>query len=321
MVGAAADHHAVDPCAEQGRHLLDGSHPSVQGEFEPRVLGDQSVDPVVAQRRDRAVLRRVEPEDGLARVHDELGHAGGGHGLDELRQLLPRVASVHAEPTLDGDRGRRRRRRWGLARGRRGRRRHVVRLARLACRVLHRLPDGDAARGDALGLEHEPHAVAVARAALGRGWAATVQVDLVVPERGAEPRRARQVGRLGAAQLQHDRMLLLREPEERGERARRVDVLRVLGLRTTIVQDRSAEEEARVGAWSGHTAVHCVCTVACAHLSHVISDQTTGKGDTQRIIMRKCRSDTSIIGATCSFAFAMAGILSAVARRRHACVP
>ena len=67
------------------------------------------------------------------------------------------------------------------------------------------LADGGHAVGDQVRLAHQAGAEASRLDPVG--WAADVEIDLVIAERFADPRGLGQLGRIGAAQLQGDRML------------------------------------------------------------------------------------------------------------------
>jgi hypothetical protein len=67
-----------------------------------------------------------------------------------------------------------------------------------------RFLDGGHAVGDQFGLAHQTGAEPARLHPVGR--AADVQIDLVIAEGLADPRRLGQLGRVGPAQLQGDRM-------------------------------------------------------------------------------------------------------------------
>ena len=148
----------------------------------------QAVDARVIERRHVAVLlRRQALEPGLARVHDERIGAGRDGCVGELVERRLRVLLVDADAALDRDRHR--------------------------DRGFHRRD----AVGDERRLAHQAGAEAAVLHPVGR--AADVEVDLVIAEIRADARRSGEVARIGAAELQRDRMLRRLEAEQ--ARARR----------------------------------------------------------------------------------------------------
>ena len=79
-------------------------------------------------------------------------------------------------------------------------------------RDLHRALHGGDAVGDQRRRLHQAGAERARLHAVGR--AADIEVDLVIAERLADPRRLGELGRIGAAELQRDRMLLGVEAEQ-----------------------------------------------------------------------------------------------------------
>jgi len=118
-------------------------------------------------------------------MHDERVAAGATYLVDERRQTRVVVLLVHADAALHRHRNPERR-------------------------------DRGAHRGNAVthqhGFAHQARAEATGLHAIGR--AAAVEIDRVVTALRADPRRLRQEVRLGAAELQHDRMLGRIEPEQ-----------------------------------------------------------------------------------------------------------
>ena len=137
--------------------------------FEP-------IDAIVIERRNFAVfLRRQTFEPGLAGVHDQ--RVGSG-ALDVLRENLQRrfrILLVDADAAFDRDRN---------SHGR-----------------LHRRD----AIADQRRLRHQAGAEAAVLHAVGR--AAGIEIDFVEAEIGADPRAGRERARIGAAELQGERML------------------------------------------------------------------------------------------------------------------
>ena len=139
----------------------------------------EPVHALVVERRHLAVLlRRQALQPGLARVHDEYLATRGLHLLDERGEPGVLVLVVDADAAFHRDR-------------------HAERRHRLA----HR---GDAVAHQR-GLAHQAGAEAARLHAIRR--AADVEVDLVVAEIRADPRRLRELARFRSAELQRHRML------------------------------------------------------------------------------------------------------------------
>ena len=208
LVGLAADHHAVDLASLRER-LVERADAAVHDHLELRKVGLHAMDHLVAKGRDLAVLLRAEArEPGLARVQDQSAAARGRDRLHEgAKEIVRIVAIVDPDPGLDRDR-------------------HVDRGA-------HR-PD---ARRDEIGLGHQAGAEAGVLHPI-RG-AADVQVDLVVAPRRAELGRAREIVRIGAAQLQRHRVLGRIEAQE----PRRIAVQDGPGRDHLGVQERAPRDQ------------------------------------------------------------------------------
>lgn len=78
---------------------------TIDRELQVWEIALQGGDPVVAQRRHRAVLRRAEAvQQALARVHDEVAHGRTcGHHIHEAVQRWVVIHIVNAEAALDSD--------------------------------------------------------------------------------------------------------------------------------------------------------------------------------------------------------------------------
>ena len=129
----------------------------------------------VVQRRNVPVLFGAQPfEPRLARMDGEGGHAGLDAEVHQGEEAILRVLIVHADAALHRDRHA-----HGLAH-----RRHAL--------------------GHKLGLAHQAGAEAAALHPVGR--TADIEVDLVVAEILADPRRLGQLTRVRPAKLQRHRM-------------------------------------------------------------------------------------------------------------------
>ena len=175
VVRRAADHHAI-AVLEVLMHLRGRGDAAVDRHRQFRSFALEPVGPVVAQRRDLAVLlRRQALQPGLARVHEEHVAAGGRHGIDEGEEEVVILLLVHAQTALHGDRD----------------------------------VDGIDHRRHALchqrGLLHQAGTETPRLHAVGR--AANVEIHLVVAPVLGDTRRVRQVCRLAAAQLHGDGVL------------------------------------------------------------------------------------------------------------------
>ena len=134
------------------------------------------IDEGVVERRDRPVVLRAQAlEPGFARMDDERRRARRLHRVGEGKQRLARLLLVDADAAFDGDRN--------VDRG--GHRRDAF--------------------GDQRRLAHQAGAEAAALHAVRR--AAAVQVDFVIAEIGADAGGLGEPRRVGAAELQRDRML------------------------------------------------------------------------------------------------------------------
>ncbi len=182
LVGSAAEHDAID-MFEMSLGLLDGLDAAVQHDLEIGARRFQAIDARIIERRNLAVLFGRQPlEPGLARMHDKRRATGGGDTIDEALKVGLLVLIIDADAALDGD-GRR------LARPHRG----------------------DAGR-DEFGLRHQAGAEAAFLNAIGR--TADVEIDFVVAEIRRDACRLGELARIGAAELQRDRVLFGREAEE-----------------------------------------------------------------------------------------------------------
>ena len=182
VIGGAAEHHAIDMAQVRGRRL-HGRDAAIDHHRQPRPLALEAVGPVVAQRRDFAVLlRRQALQPGIAGVHHHHRAAGGDHLVDEAGEGIVVVVLVHAEAALHRDRDG----------GCRGHRRHAV--------------------GHQRRLSHQAGAEAAHLHAIGR--AAAVEVDLGIAPLAGDARGLRQQRRLAATQLQGERLLGRVEAEQ-----------------------------------------------------------------------------------------------------------
>ena len=168
------EHGAVGVREMRGGFLERGDA-AVDDDLQRGPLRLQPVGPVVAQRRNLAVLlRRQALQPGVARMHDEHAAARCRDRVDEMQETIPIVVVVHAEPALH-------------------RHRHVAGRD-------HRR---DAVR-DERGFAHQAGAEAAGLHAVGRATA--IEVDLVEAAFGADARGLREQCRVAAPELQRDRM-------------------------------------------------------------------------------------------------------------------
>ena len=153
---------------------------------------------------------------------------------------------VDAEPALDRDRH--------------------VHVARLREGSAH----GRAARGDERGLKHEPRAVRDPRPAFPLRRATAVKVDLVVALGGAVHSGACKALRVGASELQHDRVLLGRKPDDRADGALPHVFLPLLALALTrvVVKDGSVPRHFRPEHRQRRDAPDEKAEVAVGHIDH-----------------------------------------------------
>ena len=143
----------------------------------------EAVNATVVERRDVAVLLwRQALEPRLAGVNPDGVGAGGGHRVGQRVERRLRILFVDADAAFDRD-------------GHTDRR-------------LHRGDDV----ADQRGRPHQAGAEGAGLHAVRR--TADIEVDLVVAEVGGDPRRLRQLRRLGAAELKRDRVLGIREADQ-----------------------------------------------------------------------------------------------------------
>ena len=193
MIGMTAIHR---PYQSRGRPAVLGPfrthryqpvrqvlQPPVQLEGAMRKILRQPVHYLIAQRRNLAVLLRVQPiQPGIARVHHKAAAAGRSHHVHEVMHELVVLTPVNADTVLD-------------------RHRHLH----------HRLHRRHAI-SHPLGLGHQAGAKGpLAHPVTG---AAAVQVDLVVAIGLPLTRGPRQQLRIIAAQLQHHALALLAPPQQ-----------------------------------------------------------------------------------------------------------
>ena len=134
-----------------------------------------AIDDIVVEGRDLAVLLRAQTlEPGLAGMNPDGVGAGVQHPGDEIRQHGFRVLLVNADAAFDRDRH--------------------------ARDLLHRRD----ARGHHIRRLHQTGAEGAGLNAVGR--AADIEVDLVIGERFGDAHRLGQLCRIGAAELQRDRV-------------------------------------------------------------------------------------------------------------------
>ena len=157
--------------------ILVDRQAAVEHDGQLRAVGFQSRYAAVVERRNFAILFRAQPlENRIAGVHREYAAAGFADGADKIADKAVTFALVDADAVLDRHR----------------KRDHIY----------HGL--------DAIGhkgwLGHQACAKSTTLHALGR--AAAIEIDLVIPPLFAQLRAMRQVGRLTAAELQCDWMLL-----------------------------------------------------------------------------------------------------------------
>ena len=175
MIGRAAQHDAVKPLPLRHR-LIEAGEAAVEHNAQMRPLRLQPPhEGIVEGRNVPVLLRRQARQPGLARMHDEDRDARGGAGVHQREQALFRVLIVDADAALDRDRDLHRR----------AHRRHTL--------------------GHQLGLAHQAGAEAARLHPVRR--AADIQIDLVIAEAFADPRRLGELPRLRTAELQRDGVL------------------------------------------------------------------------------------------------------------------
>ena len=175
LIGGAAHHDAVD-IFEVRKPLFDAGNAAVENDGQARMRRLEPIDARVIERRNFAVLLRRQPfEPGLAGMHDERVGARRFDRAGKNFQRLFRILLVDADAAFDGDRHRN----GGLHR------RHAVAHQRR--------------------LRHQAGAEAAVLHAVGR--TADIEIDLVKAEIGADARAGGERARLGAAELQRQRML------------------------------------------------------------------------------------------------------------------
>ena len=168
---------------EMGEAVVDPIEPAIEHDGQLRQAPLQAMHTRMVERRDVAVLlRRQTLEPRLARMHDEHRATGFAHDVDETVEVGLGILLIDADAALHRDRNRHRRTH------RREAFRHQRRFAHEAGAETSRL-----------------HAI---------GRTTDIEVDLVVAETLADPRRLRQLGRLGTAELQGHRMLARIEAEQ-----------------------------------------------------------------------------------------------------------
>ena len=175
VIGRPAQHDPVE-VGQQGLRRVEPGDPAVQRNRKVRPFALQAPDQIIVQGRDVAVLLgRQALQDRLARMDDEGVDPRRRAGVHEGEKAGLRVLVVHADPALH-------------------RRRNP-----------HGLPDCGHALSHQGRLPHEAGAEAPGLHPVG--GAADVQVDLIVAEGLADPRRLRQFRRVAAAELQGDGVL------------------------------------------------------------------------------------------------------------------
>ena len=182
LIGRPPQHHAID-MVEMRLRLGKAGDAAIDDDGHVGQRGLQPVDPVVVERRDVAVfLRRQSVEPGLAGMHDQRVGAGGDDAARQRVERDLRILIVDADPAFDGDGN--------------------------ADRALHRRD----AIGDQRRLRHQAGAEAAVLHPVRR--TADIEIDLVIAEILADPRGGREIARIGAAELQRDRMLARVEAEQ-----------------------------------------------------------------------------------------------------------
>src|SRR5262245_7387568 len=155
--------------------LVERADAAIQYDFERGVIALQPIDTLIVQWRNAAViLGREAFEPGLARVNDERGAACASDLSSETIEPFLLILFVNADAAFD-----RHRNRYGST-------------------------HGDEAFGDVIGLGHETSAEAALLQAVG--WTTAVQVDLAIAIVLADAAGERQFARVGAAELQGDRL-------------------------------------------------------------------------------------------------------------------
>jgi hypothetical protein len=162
---------------------LEGGNAAVEHDIEIAMCGLEPIHPCVIEWRDLAVFPGRQPfEPGLAGVHDQGCGAGRFHGIRHGVQRGFRILLVDAETAFH---------RHGDA---------------------HRRPHGGNARTDQMRLGHQAGAEAAFLNTIG--WAADVEVDLVVAEILGNARAFGERPRIGAAELDRHRVLERIEADE-----------------------------------------------------------------------------------------------------------
>ena len=182
LVGLPPDHHPVH-MPQVSPALLDTLYAAVDYDSKLWEILLESIDPGVVQRRNLPVLlRRQTLQPGLAGMHDKHRTTRRGDGFDKPGKLPVGLHLIDADTVLHRDRD-------------------IAGIHHGLDAVRHQLWLGHQA-----GAEHPRlHPV--------RG-AAAVQVDLVVAPFLGPPGTARQLCRVGTAELQRHRVLLGIEMQE-----------------------------------------------------------------------------------------------------------
>ena len=175
LIGGAPDHDPVEmlKLGARGSEILDAAveddRPAGMGAF-------QRTDERIVERRDRPVVFRAQAvEPGFARMDDERRRARRLHRFGEGAERLSRLLLIDADATFHGHRNV----------DRRGHRRDAV--------------------GDQPRLAHQAGPEPAALHPVGR--AAAIEIDFVIAELGPDPRRLGEPRRVGAAELERNRML------------------------------------------------------------------------------------------------------------------
>ena len=180
VVGGTAEHRAVG-VRQVPDGLRLGGDAAVDDDLEVGPFALEAIRPVVAQRRDLAVLLRAQAlEPGVARMHHERPASRRRDRVDEVAEPAVVVVVVDAQAALH-------------------RYRHIA-----SCPGA-RLDHGGDRIGDQRGLAHQAGAEAPGLHPVRR--AAAVKVDLVEAMRRADRCRLRQQGGIAATELQRHRVL------------------------------------------------------------------------------------------------------------------
>ena len=156
--------------------ILDRADPAVDDDLKVRIGALETIDAIIIERRDVAVLaRRQSVEPGFTRVHDQRIGAGQLHFLRERIERCFGILVVDADAAFHGHGDRH--------------------------RGLHR----HNAVSNKIGLGHQTGAEPAFLHAVRR--AADIEIDFTIAEIRPDARAFLQLPRIGASKLQRDRVL------------------------------------------------------------------------------------------------------------------